>query len=409
MQGALEGIRVLEFTAGMAGPWIGRFLAYCGAEVIKVESRDRPDVTRMYVPPAAPELGVQTQLSPWLTDWNAGKKFVALDLTRPEAVELCRRLVAKCDVVVENYACGVVGKLGLGYEQLRAVKRDLIMFGSCGFGDSGPWSRYVTWGPNLEAMSGLAAVSGFAGRDCTITQYAYPDAVGALHGLFAILCALDHRRRTGEGQYIDLSQYEATVSVIGHVLMERLANRREPARAGNGSRHDAPHGCYRCRGEDRWCVIAVGDNSEWGRLCDAIGQPDLKSDPRFATAADRMRHSAELDVLLAGWTSERDPYEVMTALQAAGVAAGVVQTVEDQFRRDRQLEARGFFESVPHARKGRAVATGIPVGLTATPGRTTDTGAAIGRDNAYVFGQILGMSEAEICELTGLGAIEGPE
>lgn len=409
MKGALEGIRVLEFTAGMAGPWIGRLMAYCGAEVIKVESRNRPDVTRLYVPPTTPEVGVQTQMSPWFTDWNAGKRFVALDLTRPEAVGVCRRLVARCDVVVENYASGVVGKLGVGYEDLRLVKPDLVMFGSSGFGDSGPWSRYVTWGPNIEAMSGLGAVSGFPGGDCTITQYAYPDAVSALHGLFAILCALDYRRRTGQGQYINLSQYEATVSAIGHVMMEQVGNGREPARRGNGSPHAAPHGCYRCRGEDRWCAIAVSSDEEWQRLCEAMGRADLGHDARFATLAARLRHGEELDAIVEAWTSVRDAYEVMTTLQAAGVAAGVVQTVEDQFRHDRQLAARRFFEDIPHAKRGTVVATGIPLGLTGTPGRTTDSGASIGRDNAYVFGEILGMSEGEIRELTALGAIESCE
>ena len=240
MAGALEGVRVVEFTAGMAGPWIGRFMAYCGAEVIKVESKQRPDVTRQYVPPWAPEMGIQSQLSPWFTDWNAGKRFVALDLTQPKAIELAKRVVAASDVVVENCSTGVMDKLGLGYAALRRVKPDLIMFSSSGYGDSGPYARYVTWGPNIEALSGLSTLSGFPERACTVTQYAYPDALSALHGLFGVLCALDHRTRTGHGQYINLSQFEATVASIGHVLMEQLANGREPQRLGNRSRHAAP-------------------------------------------------------------------------------------------------------------------------------------------------------------------------
>jgi len=227
---ALADVRVIEFTAGMAGPWIGRFLAYCGAEVIKVESPQHPDVTRLYVPPSAPELGIQPQLSPWFTDWNAGKRFVALDLTRPAAVALAKELVAKSDVVVENYSTGVMDKLGLGYAALQRVKPDIIMLSSSGYGDSGPDRRYVTWGPNIEALSGLSTLSGFPERECTITQYAYPDALSALHGLFAVLCALDHRRRTGTGQYVTLSQYEATVAVLGDVMMEFLATGREPPR-----------------------------------------------------------------------------------------------------------------------------------------------------------------------------------
>jgi crotonobetainyl-CoA:carnitine CoA-transferase CaiB-like acyl-CoA transferase len=403
---ALAGLRVVEFSAGMAGPWIGRFMAWCGAEVIKVESKKHPDVTRQYVPPRAPEMGIQSQLSPWFTDWNAGKRFVALDLTRPEAVDLAKRIVATSDIVVENYSAGVLDKLGLGYERLREVNPDLIFFGSSGYGDSGPNRSYVTWGPNIEALSGLSTLSGFPERECTITQFAYPDAVSALHGLFAVMCAVDYRRNTGRGQAINLSQFEATVSVIGDVVMERLANRREPRRLGNRSLRAAPHGCYRCRGEDRWCAIAVFTQAEWRRFCNAIGHEEWTVDVRFATPSARLHNADELDRLLQAWTSERDTYEVMRRLQEAGVAAGVVQTVEDLLRRDPQLAARGFHEEIEHRKKGKVIAAGIPLGLTGTPGRTRGSGAAIGQDNDHVFGELLGLPAEEIRRLTALGAIE---
>jgi crotonobetainyl-CoA:carnitine CoA-transferase CaiB-like acyl-CoA transferase len=406
---ALAGLRVVEFTAGMAGPWIGRFMAYCGAEVIKVESRQRPDVTRQYVPPWAPELGIQSQLSPWFTDWNAGKRFVALDLTKPEAVALAQRLVAVSDVVVENYAPGVIEKLGLGYAALRVVKPDLIMLSSSGYGGSGPYARYVTWGPNIEALSGLSTLSGFPDRPCTVTQYAYPDALSALHGFVAVLSALEHRRRTGRGQAIDLAQYETTASVIGDVLMEYLANGREPARRGNRSLTAAPHNCYRCRGDDRWCAIAVFSDDEWPRLCGVMERPELATDARFATSAARLAHVDELDRLIEAWTASCDAYDVMRAVQGAGVAAGVVQTVADQLERDAQLAARGFFEEIEHAVKGRVLATGIPLGLTATPGRTTGTGAAVGADNDYVFRELLGLSADEMQHALAIGSIEAAE
>ncbi len=406
---ALDGLRVLEFAYGMAGPWIGRCMAYCGAEVIRVESRQRPDVTRQYVPPWAPEMGIQTQLSPWFTDWNAGKRFIALDLTNAHAVALAKRLVARCDVVVENYSTGVMEKLGLGYAELRTVKPELIMLSTSGYGDTGPCRKYVSWGPNIEALSGLSTLSGFPQRECTVTQYAYPDALSALHGLFAILCALDHRGRSGHGQYINLSQYEATVGVIGGVLMDYLANGREPRRLGNGSRYAAPHGCYRCRGEDRWCAIAVFTEAEWERFCGLVGRPEWRADPRFATLAARLQHAAELDALIEAWTASRADYEVMALLQQADIAAGVVQNVEDQMLRDRQLAARRFFESIEHRTKGPVIATGIPLGLTATPGRTRGTGAAIGEDNQYVFGKVLGMSDDEIRAGIAAGAIETGE
>jgi crotonobetainyl-CoA:carnitine CoA-transferase CaiB-like acyl-CoA transferase len=327
---ALRGIRVVEFTAGMAGPWIGRLMAWCGAEVIKVESHRWPSVVRLYVSPHAPELGTQPALSPWFTDWDAGKRFVALDLSRPEAVALARRLVSVSDVVVENYSSGVMEKLGLGYAELARVRPDLVYFSSSGYGDTGPCRSYVTWGPNIEAISGLATLSGFPERPCTFTQFAYPDALSALHGLFAVLCALDHRSRTGEGQRISLSQLETTVGALGPLLMQQLAHGEAPARLGNASLQAAPQGCYPCRGEDRWCAITVVDDAAWQRLCEVIGRPEWRTDPRLAGLAGRCQHRGEIDGAIAAWTRERDAYDVMHALQRAGIAAGVAQTAEDE-------------------------------------------------------------------------------
>lgn len=405
---ALRGIRVLEFTAGMAGPWIGRLMACCGAEVIKIESHRHPTVVRLYVPPRAPELGIQPALSPWLTDWDAGKRFVALDLSRPAAVGLARRIVSICDVVVENYSSGVLEKLGLGYEELVRVRPDLIYFSSSGYGNTGPCHRYVTWGPNIEALSGLATLSGFPERECTLTQFAYPDGLSALHGLFAVLCALDHRARSGKGQRITLSQLEATIGALGPLMLEQLAQGREPRRRGNASLHAAPQGCYPCRGEDRWCAISVESDAEWERLCALAQQPAWREDPRFATRETRLAHGAELDAAIGAFTATREPYELMDALQHAGIAAGVVQTAEDELHHDRQLAARGFFEQIEHLAKGRVVATGIPLGLTGTPARTGRAGAAIGQDNDYVFSELLGMSPEEIRRAIDAGAIEAP-
>ncbi len=406
---ALGDLRVVEFAAALAGPWIGRIMAFCGAEVIRVESRKRLDVVRGYVPPRAPEMGVQPQLSPWFTDWNAGKRFVALDLTRPEAVEIAKRLVAACDVVVENQSAGVMEKLGLGYPELRRVKPDIVMLSTSGYGDRGPHRRYVSWGPNLEALSGLSSLSGFPGRGCTMTQYAYPDTLSALHGLFAVMCALDHRSRTGEGQHISLSQTEATIGVIGDVMLEYLANGEEPRSLGNRSLRAAPHGCYRCRGEDRWCAVSVSSEAEWESFCQVLSHPEWRTDRRFSTLSSRLENAEILDGLIEQWTASRGEYEVMAALQGAGVAAGVVQNTEDQMHRDRQLAERHFFEEVPHLKKGTVIAAGIPLGLTGTPGRSGRAGAAVGEDNEYVFGELLGMTREEIRLAMDVGAIEGDD
>jgi crotonobetainyl-CoA:carnitine CoA-transferase CaiB-like acyl-CoA transferase len=403
---ALAGLRVLELSAGMAGPWVGRFMAYCGADVVKIESREHADVSRLYVSPREPEKGVQETASPWFTDWNAGKRFVALDLAKPRAVEILKQLVATCDVVVANYAAGVLGKLGLDYATLSSVKPDLVMLSSTGYGSTGPNRNYVTWGPNIEALSGVATLSGFPQRECTITQYAYPDALSALHGLVAVMAALVHRDLTGEGQLIDLSQYEATVASIGHLFLDPLAEDVEPSRLGNQSSEHAPHGCYRCAGEDRWCAIAVKSDDDWRRLCEAMGKGALAGNARFATAQFRIRRRKEVDREIEAWTSTRDPYEVMRTLQSAGVAAGVVQNIADQLERDVQLAARGFFEKIPHRDGRTVVANGIPLGLTETPGHTRDTGRPIGADNADVLCELLGLTSVEIADLLASRAVE---
>ncbi len=404
--GALAGLRVVEFSMGMAGPWIGRAMAWCGAEVIKVESKSHPDVTRQYIPPWAPHLGIQSRLSPWFTDWNAGKRFVALDLLRPDAVDLAKQVIAKADVVIENFTPGVLDKLGLGWDSLRRVKPDLVMFGTSGFGNDGPHRSYVTWGPNIEAASGLATSSGFAHRPCAMTHFAYPDSVSAMHGLFAVMCALEHRRRTGEGQRVNLSQLEAMVSVFGDVMMEAVGSGQNPKRVGNRSHYGAPHGCYPCAGEDRWCAIAVFDDEGWARFCAVAGRADWAADARFETLALRLGNVDALEALVSEWTRSQDAYALQSKLQAIGIAAGVVQNTEDQHRRDPQLAARGFFEEIEHKLKGKVVANGIPLGLTGTPGHTSDAGAAVGEDNDYVFGEVLGLGADELARLRACGVIE---
>jgi benzylsuccinate CoA-transferase BbsF subunit len=298
----------------------------------------------------------------------------------------------------------VLDKLGLGYDVLRAQRSDLIMLSSTGFGCTGPNRGYVTWGPNIEALCGLASLSGFLDPPCTITQYAYPDALSALHGLYAVLCALVHRDRTGEGQFIDLSQYETMVAALGPAFMEALALGREPRRTGNASYRAAPQGCYRCEGDDRWIAISVRSDPEWVRFAVLLG--GSMADSRLADEEGRRAHAAEIDAAIESWTRERDAYEAMTELQANGIAAGVVQTVEDLYRNDRQLEARAFFETIPHAIKGPVVATGIPLGLTATRGRTPSAGEASGAHNSYVLETVLGLTPQEIAAYVESGAVE---
>ena len=257
---ALAGLKVVEFTQGMAGPWIGRMMAWAGAEVIRIESHRVPGVVRLYIPPASKERKIEPEMSPWFTDWDAGKLFVALNLKAEAGVELAHRLVARCDVMIENNRHGAMEKLGLGWESLHAANPKLIAISSSGFGEDGLHPGYVSWGPNVEAMSGMAWLAGFPDGQGAMTQYAYPDSLSAVHGLFAVLCALDHRERTGEGQRISLAQLETTVAMIGPEMMEQMAEQRTPARLGNRSAHRAPQGCYPALGDDRWITLSVGDD-----------------------------------------------------------------------------------------------------------------------------------------------------
>ncbi|MEO2167347.1 MAG: CoA transferase [bacterium] len=401
----LSGLRVLEFTAGMAGPWVGRMMAYHGADVVKIESRTAADVTRLYLSPQAPEEGISEVLSPWFTDWNAGKRFVGLDLKNPDALAIAKKLAAKADVVIENFVPGVVERIGLGYEVLAAENPGLIYLATSGFGREGPAAGYVTWGPNMEAISGLASLSGFPGKGCTITQFAYSDPVGALHGLAAVMAALDHRTRTGEGQLIDIAQIETCVATIGDVMLQALDGGK-PAPQGNGRPRGAPWGLYCCAGEDSWCAITALNEPQWAALCTATGHGEWQDDPRFSSFAARLDHAAELDALLTKWTSSRTKTDVMESLQAAGVPAGAVQNVRDLCEGDPQMRARKFFETIPHRSRGEVVASRLSFGLEATPGHTTDTGRPIGADNTSVLAQWLGIGEAAREDLEKSGALE---
>lgn len=404
--GALAGLRVVEFGTGLAAPWIGRILAWAGAEVIKVESHAHPDVPRLFVAPREPERGTQPECSPWFTDWSAGKRFIALDLRNEEGAELARRLVDESDVVLANYSTGVLEKLGVGYARLAERNPALVMLESSGYGESGPLSRYVTWGPNIEALSGLCSLSGFPERDCTISHFAYPDPLSALHGLVAVMAALAERDRSGQGQVIHLSQFETTVAAIGRAMTEYAETGREPRRRGNGEFGLAPYGAFPCEGEDRWVVLCVEHDEDWAGLCRLMDEPQWAMDDRFGSAAGRVEHQREIEAAIAEWTATREGTEIVEAARAQGLACGMVQDTEDMLRRDPQLAARGFFEEIPHFKRGTVTASGIPLGLTGTPGRTAFSGSSIGHDNEVLLREVLGLGSDEIERLIEIGAVE---
>lgn len=405
---ALDGVRVIELTAGMAGPWVGRWMAWAGADVIRVESHARPDVVRLYVPPRATDRRACPDQSPWFTDWNAGKRFLALDLERPGARRVLHALVERADVVVENMLPGVAAKLGASHAALAAVNPRLVMLSTTGFGGTGPRARQATWGPNIEAVSGLATLTGFARVPCSITQFAYPDALSALHGLVAVLAALRHRDASGRGAHIDLAQVECLAAALGDVLLEASESGREPERPGNRAPHAAPHGVFPCAGEHAWCAITCLDDADWRALVDALGAPPWASDPGLAHTSVRVARAGEIEDALAAWTRERTAFEVAERLQRAGVPAAPVQTTADLTERDPHLAARGAFERVPHRSKGEVIANAIPLHLTATPGHTDFAGGLVGADGEAIVRELLGLADAELAALVAEGALELP-
>jgi crotonobetainyl-CoA:carnitine CoA-transferase CaiB-like acyl-CoA transferase len=385
-----EGIRVISFPTGVVGPALGSLLAEHGAEVISIEAGRVP---------RSPQRGQTYQIAADL-EANRNRKRIALDMKHPDGAALVRKLIAKSDVVVENFSARVMASWGLDYPRVKEIRPEVIMASLQAFGQTGPRRDYVSFGPILMAFSGMA----YLWRDPEIErpgaacQTAFPDYVAPSYGALAILAALHYRTRTGKGQYIDISQAETAASLIAPAHLEYLVNGREPQPQGNISATAAPHGCYRCKGEDRWCVIAIQSQEEWQSFCDVAGHRDWLTDPRFAEPAARITHRAELDDCINSWTGQYTPHQVMLKLQRVGVAAGVVQSAEDLYR-DPHLRERGFSREVFHPQIGWLTRAGSSVRLTQHGFSPNDVTHVAGQDNDAVLGEILGLSSAEISDL----------
>jgi len=385
----LAGVRVVDFTQVVAGPYATLQLALYGAEVIRVESRARMDPWRFR------DGNDDPNGSRPFADQSKGKRSVTINLKTPEGVELVRRLAALSDVVAENFSAGVLDRLGLGYAALRQVRPDLIFLSMPGLGNSGPHRDYLSFGPNLMALCGMTYLWNHPDLPEPVgSQTSYPDYLAGLHAAFAVMAALHYRDRTGEGQFIDLAQSEVTASALGPAIMEALANGREARPRGNSSPSAAPHGCYRCAGEDQWLAIAVETDAQWEALVGALGHPAWATEPALATFAGRRAARAALDRHLEAWTCQHAAREAMELLQAAGVPAGVVASGHDVLT-DPQLRAREFVVAYDHPRLGHVELPGAPVRFSAAPARTEQYGPLLGADNAYVFGELLGLSSAE--------------
>ncbi len=396
----LEGIRVADFSWVIAGPWITKILAYFGAEIIRIESSTRPDAIRYYTDP---EHGLQLDWTARFSEFNAGKYGISLDLRHPEAQAIAKRLVGMSDVVVENFSFYGMQKFGLTYETLREVNPALIMLSMQAMGRHGPHKEYVTFGPNLLSLTGFVELCGEPDREPSGMGLVLPDYSNGILGAFLILAALDYRRRTGVGQYLDMSQFEALATLMQPAILDYSANQRVATRQGNRHPVYAPHNCYPCLGSERYCVIAVKNDIEWQRLCQAIGAPDWTQKPEFATFLRRRRHREQLDRHLSDWTRQHCAEDVMQRLQAHGVRAGVVQHIGDLTEADPHMQARDFFAAVSHTVLGDLPISGLPWQHHRTPGTYIRGGPCLGEHNDYVYGDLLGMSQADIAAYTARG------
>lgn len=399
----LEGIRVADFTWVWAGPFCTLQLAHLGAEVIRIESAHRTCVTRL-LPPFADGIPGPNR-SGYFNQYNQGKLSLALDLKQPEAVGVAKDLVARSDIVCENFASGVMDRMGLGYDTLRQLKPDLIMIAMSGYGATGPEREFVSYGPAQVPLSGMSSLTGYAGWPPMHVGISYGDPTGGLHGAVAVLAALLHRDETGEGQFIDLSQQETSIAVIAEGVLEQAITGSQPARNGNRVASMAPHGVFRCAGEQRWAAIAIRDDAEWQRCAAAMGRPDLGGDPRFATLPARKRHEDALESLITEWTLARPAEDVVTILQAAGIPAAVSMSNKD-LAEDPQLAESGFFVHVPHPEIGPRLHLGMPWRLSATPCAVRRPAPLLGEHSDDVLQRVLGYSPDRIAALRASGALE---
>jgi benzylsuccinate CoA-transferase BbsF subunit len=389
----LSGIRVTEFTSAWAGPYATCLLGFLGAEVIKVESRKRVDHARLTSFTTGTSYSNPDQ-SPVFNSLNLNKRSVCLNLTRPKAVEIAKRLVEKSDVVVENMRPGVIGRLGLDYRALREVKPDIIYLSSSSCGQTGPHREHVGYAPNFASAAGLSYVTGYPDWPPSILSGAV-DLRSATAAAFSILAALLCRQRTGEGQYIDLASQETIVMMNSNALMDYLINQRVQTRRGNRDDRMAPHNCYRCRGEDHWISIAVANDREWRALCRVMEKPELAEDQRFSTAERRLHHQEELDRIIGEWSRDKDDYQLMHELQEAGVAAAPSLSSKALFE-DPHLVARGTFLQVDHPLLGKDWVLSPPWRLSATPASIRRHAPSLGEHSERIFGELLGMSPEEI-------------
>ena len=373
---AFEGLRVLDLGWVAVGPITTKYLADHGADVIHVESVTRPDILRAAPPFKDGEPGFNR--SQFAANYNTGKHGLGLDLARPESRELLRRIIAdwQPDVIAESFTPRVMRSWGLDYESVREIKPDIVYFSTCLQGQTGPRAQFAGYGYQGAALAGFYHITGWPDRDLAGPHGAYSDFINPPNAVAAIIAALDYQRRTGKGQHLDSSQYEAAIHYLSPTVADYVVNGRVAGRTGNADEVYAPHGVYRCKDETRsmtgpdesWCAIAVTSDEEWDTLCRVMGSPIWSREARFSTMDSRRANSETLDELLGQWTSGYEAHELMRVLQEAGVPAGAVQSQSDLWE-DPQLKHQGFFQWLDHTECGPMPYDGLQFKLSQTPGK----------------------------------------
>ena len=401
-KGVFEDVKILEFGQIVAGPLISTYMADYGAEVVHVESKNRPDQYRLYPPFKDNKPGVNRGYD--FAIYSHNKYGITLNLRNPKAIDIAKRILKNwANVVTENFTPGVMARLGLGFEELKKVKPDLIMLSSCNLGQTGPYAKHPGMGSHLTHLSGFTHMSGWPDRDPLILFGPYIDFIGVVYGAMALTAALDYRRRTGKGQYIDVAQLEGGVQFLAPILLDYTVNNRVQGRQGNRCDYAAPHAAYPCQGDDRWCVIAVFTDEEWKSLCAVMGTPDLADDPKFSTLVGRKQNEEELDTLIGEWTSKLSAEEVMDTLQAAGVEGAVVKDTAQMYE-DPHLQEYLWAE-MEHAEIGKYHAQVPSFKLSRTPAQLRRSSPLLGEHNDYVYTKLLGIPDDEWVQLINEGVI----
>jgi crotonobetainyl-CoA:carnitine CoA-transferase CaiB-like acyl-CoA transferase len=401
----LAGVRVLDLTWVLAGPYCTRILADHGADVVKVESLGRPDPTRF-----APFMHLSRgphddpDTSGYFNDVNRNKRSITLDTRSPAGLEVLADLIAQSDVVVENFSSSVMEKMGFGYERMRELRPDIVYVSMSGMGHTGPRRDWVSYADIVSAATGLTALTGWSADQVVGVIYGHGDIVAGLQAATAVLAALEHRDRTGRGQHVDLSQLEAMATHMGTSVVQATGTGRFPEPIGNAHPAMSPHGVFRCLGADRWCAIAVRNDADWRLLCDTLGRPEWFRDNRFRTADARREHEAEIAAAITAWTASLPAESVAERLQAAGVPAGSVQNGRDLVENDPHLRARGYYQPGDHPKVGRFLHEGAPVRVGA-PVTVRRAAPLLGADTDDVLRDVAGYPPEIVARLRAAGVL----